>query len=231
MKPAQLTLNLPSIAARGWEDFLVSSSNAQAVEMIDGWRRWPDGRLILCGPARSGKTHLASIWAERCGARMLEAARLAAGGAAEEPCGADPLAVENVDRLATLAPADRETAEKALFHLYNRMGANRRPLLITGTGFPANWSVALPDLRSRLAAATVAGIGPPDDALLSCVMVKLFADRQLLVEPKVIGYMLDRMERSCAAAEALIDRLDAASLSSKRRVTIALAREHGGWRD
>ncbi|MEM9046738.1 MAG: DnaA/Hda family protein [Pseudomonadota bacterium] len=212
--------DLPLRTARGRDDFMVSSSNAMAVEMIDQWGEWPRARVLLVGPARTGKTHLASVWAAQSGAELVPAAGLA-DRVGE---GTLPLVVEDVDRAA------RDTAlEEALFHLINRYDAAGAPLLLTGTGEPGSWGIALPDLRSRLEAMALAEIGPPDDVLLSSVLVKLFADRQLRVEPKVIGYILNRMERSCAAAEALVERLDTASLRAKKRVTVPLVRDHAGW--
>ena len=55
--------------------------------------------------------------------------------------------------------------------------------------------------------------------LLHGVLVKLFADRQMDVDPKLLAYVLSRMERSIASAEALVARLDRESLASGRRIT------------
>lgn len=83
----------------------------------------------------------------------------------------------------------------------------------------------LPDLLSRLQAAAVARIGAPDDALLSAVLVKLFADRQITVPPALIAWLVLRMERSIAAARALVALLDARALAEGRPITRALAAE------
>ncbi len=56
-------------------------------------------------------------------------------------------------------------------------------LLLTTPAPPAALPIALADLASRLRALPVAGIAPPDDALLAAVLVKHFADRQLRVAP------------------------------------------------
>jgi chromosomal replication initiation ATPase DnaA len=95
--------------------------------------------------------------------------------------------------------------------------------LLTGRAAPGRWPVETPDLASRLAALPIARIDPPDDALLSSLMVKLFADRQLLVAPDVISYLSLRIERSFAAAEAAVDALDRLSLEHKKPVTRAMA--------
>ena len=88
-----------------------------------------------------------------------------------------------------------------------------------------SWPVALPDLRSRLKAATVVEIGEPDDELLAQVLVKLFADRQLAVDESLVSFLTTRTERSFAAARATVEKLDREALRLKRPVTRALAGE------
>lgn len=193
---------------------MISASNATAAALVDAWPDWPDKRLALVGPAGSGKSHLAAIWADEAGARVLAATELRASDA---PALADaPLVVED---------ADRGVDEEALFHLWNACAAAKRGLLLTGRTPPSEWPAALPDLASRLASLTPARIGDPDDALLSVVLLKLFADRQLSVRPAIIGYLLPRMERSFAAAQAMVERLDAQSLRRGVPLNTALARE------
>jgi chromosomal replication initiation ATPase DnaA len=80
-------------------------------------------------------------------------------------------------------------------------------------------------LRSRLLASPAVAVEPPDDALLSAVLVKLFADRQLRVSEDVINYLLLRLERSFAAAQEIVAALDRAALADQRAVTVPLARE------
>ena len=214
----QLSLALPRLDARGRDDFMVSPANATALALLDQWPDWPDRRLALVGPEGSGKSHLAAIWAAEAGARVLPAAGLAARDA---PALAQaPLVVEDADRGAAGG-----VDEAALFHLWNACAAAGRGLLLTGRTPPSDWPVALPDLASRLASLTPARIGDPDDALLSVVLLKLFADRQIAVRPAIIGYLLPRMERSFAAAQALVARLGATSLPRGVPLIAALARD------
>jgi chromosomal replication initiation ATPase DnaA len=66
-------------------------------------------------------------------------------------------------------------------------------------------------------------VQPPDEALLKAVLVKLFADRQLNVEPPVIDYLSLRMERSMAAASRIVTAIDRLALATHRKVTRPLA--------
>jgi chromosomal replication initiation ATPase DnaA len=220
----QMVLDLPARPALGRADFFVSPSNRLALAQLDSWPEWPAGRLAVAGPSGAGKTHLAHVWAARSGARVLPAAELRAFEPTSVAADA-ALAVEDVDRLTKLRGAARARAEETLFHLCNRLAAGGGSLMVSGRAAPARWRIRLPDLASRLRAAPVATLEPPDDALLAAVLVKLFADRQTEVGPDLIRYLLARMDRSFAAAEALVGELDRAGLARHRPITARLAAE------
>ena len=86
-------------------------------------------------------------------------------------------------------------------------------------------TIALPDLRSRIAAVTQLELGVPDDALLAALLVKFFADRQISVAPNLIPYLLRRVERSAEALEQVVRQLDAAGLARQAPLTRRLARQ------
>jgi chromosomal replication initiation ATPase DnaA len=211
--PEQLVFELPHRAAMGLEDFLVSQSNAAPVALVDRWPDWPVGAAVIAGPRGSGKTHLANVWLLRSGATIFEAAsisredvpRIAAFGA---------VIIEDVQSL---------TDEAALFHLLNLVREQRLQVLLTTDRAPGDLRIALPDLYSRLKALPLALIAAPDDALLRAVLVKLFADRQLSVEPHIIDYVLVRMERSMSAADRFVAEADRQALVLQRRVTRPIA--------
>jgi chromosomal replication initiation ATPase DnaA len=115
--------------------------------------------------------------------------------------------------------------DRTLFHIINNVRQHGHTLLITSRLWPMSWPVELADLRSRLKAATVVEIGEPDDELLSQVIVKLFSDRQLFVEDRLVAYMVARMERSLEAAQTLVERLDRLALARGSRITRTLAQE------
>lgn len=202
----QLVLDLPVRQALGRADFYVAPCNEQAVAQLEGWARWPEGRLALVGPSGSGKTHLAHVWAALSGARIVEAKDLKAEAAA------DALVVENVEQIGGNEPA--------LFHVYNEMSAKGGALLVTGLSAPSRWPISLADLRSRLESMPVVALEAPDDALLSMVMAKLFDDRQLPVSPKLIAYLLKRAGRSYSEVNSLVETLDKAALAAGRPLSV-----------
>ena len=221
---SQLTLDLEHRPALGRVDFMVSEANARAVGILDNWPGWPAGRMALIGPARAGKTHLAHVWMRESGAELCRAIELTIDKA-EWLANRGRVVLEDADRLSRLTAGNRREAEDATFHLYNLLDARQGALLVTGRIPPSQWHTLTRDLGSRLGALPVVRIAPPDDALLSSVIVKLFADRQIQVEPGVIRYLIHRMDRSFEAAEDIVSRLDDVALARKVRVSRSLAAE------
>ncbi|MCE6951727.1 chromosomal replication initiator DnaA [Cereibacter sphaeroides] len=213
----QLALDLPVRPALSREDFFVSPANALALASLDAWRGWPRGKMVLVGPRGSGKTHLAHVWAAQTGAELIPAATLAA---IDLPALAanGAVAVEDADGIA----GDAE-AEEALFHLHNLLIERGGVLLITAASPPRDWGLRLPDLKSRMQAAAVTRLEPPDDALLSAMLVKLFGDRQIAVPSMLVPWLVARMDRSCDAARALVAALDARSLAERRPISRQMA--------
>ena len=115
--------------------------------------------------------------------------------------------------------------EAGLFNAANAVRAAGSHLLVTARRFPSAWGVALPDLASRLKAAATVEIREPDDLLLAGVISKLFADRQVEVEPHVVQFLVRRIERSLATAIRVVDKLDSAALEQRTRISRSLAGE------
>ncbi len=214
--PRQLTLELPHRAAYGAEDFLVSGCNEAAVAGIDRWPNWLHSAMAVVGPGGSGKSHLVNVWRTRSGAIVLGAPELSAGSARrfEEY---KAIAIEDIDR----GIAD----EQVLFHILNMAAEQKKSVLLTSRNALGELAITLPDLRSRLRAVPLLSIANPDEALLSALLVKLFTDRQLVVEPHVISYLALRIERSTEAVARTVAEVDRAALASRRKVTRALVAE------
>lgn len=209
MPPRQLALPFVHAPSHAATDFLPADSNAGALAWLADDARWPQRRLVLFGPAGAGKTHLLHIWAERAGARLLTGPALAG----LPPPG--PVTVDDAD----LAPPE------PLLHLLNANAEAGHPALLAARLPPARWVVRLPDLASRLRAAAVAEIHPPEDSLLRALLARLLSDRQLQVAAPVQDWLLLRLPREAAALREAVARIDRVALASGRRVTRALAAE------
>ncbi len=212
----QLALAFAQRSALGADDFWVAPSNADAVAWIDRWRGWTSPALALHGPAGCGKTHLGQVFLAATGGTGIAAEDLAAADPARL-AEAPAILVEDADRMRG---AD---SERGLLHLYNLIAEANGRLLLTARIPPARWPVALADLASRVRAAPAVAIGAPDEGLIGAVLIKLFADRQVRVDPAVVAFLVARMERSFDAARRLAAALDAAALSEGRPITVPLA--------
>jgi len=216
VQPRQLAFALPHAESLTRDNFLEGPANAAGLGLIESWPEWPSRTMMLVGPEGSGKSHLATIWAQQAGARSTTAHALTAANVpAELTTGA--VVVEDLNAAAF--------DERALFHLLNLAREDQAYVLITARIVPSALEVELRDLRSRLRALPVISLQPPDDQLFRALIVKLCADRQLAVDEAVVGYLATRIERSYAAARRAVEHLDREALRLGRPVTKALVAE------
>lgn len=218
----QYHLPLPLRAAMLAEDFLVTDSNRDAATWILKLApsSWPSHCLILFGPRGCGKTHLLTAWTEKHKARRLDIGENALKEIVEGAATHRAFSVDDTDQIAGNA-----AHEEWLQHLYNATKASGLPLLLTAMTPPAAWGLALPDILSRLKSCAVAEIHQPDDALMRGMLVKQFADRQLLVDMDVIDYLVTRLERTGATIRDTVALLDKRSLEQARNITIPFAQQ------
>ena len=214
--PRQLVLALDHPVSYARDDFLAGPSNTAALALVERWPDWPNPVMALIGPEGSGKSHLAAMWAEISGARVLAANLL----------GEEMLPASLTTGALVLEDLEADSLdERALFHLINLAREEGAYVLITARNAPSGFRVGIRDLGSRLRALPAVTLAAPDDALLRLVMVKLAADRQIALEHAVVNYVANRIERSFAAARAAVMRLDEESMRMHRPVTRALAAE------
>ena len=204
----QLTFDLPADVRLGAEDFFVSQANEQAFAMLLAPQTWPNGKLALVGPASSGKTHLAGVFAAQSGAMILNAEAIDPAALMPDV----PVVIQDCDRLP-------QESEEWLFHAHNHLAMAGLPLLITGQTAPARWDIALPDLASRLTAATTVTITTPNAALLTAVLLKHFQDRQLAPAPDAMAYLIKHLPRSFEAVRDTVDTLDREALAQGKALT------------
>ncbi|MET1415146.1 hypothetical protein ABVF61_22935 [Roseibium sp. HPY-6] len=211
--PRQLPLELPHEAALGRDDYLVGASNRAAFELLERWPEWPSPVVILAGPVGSGKTHLVRAFEDEYRALVVSAHHLQEF-AVKDLVAAPVAIVEN---------AHLGVDDTALFHLLNASRQAGKNVLITSRTWPAAWKIKLPDLMSRLRAATPVEILEPDDELLRRVLVKLFSDRQISVDIGVVDYLVVRMERSLDVAIRAVEAIDQEALAGRVKITKPLA--------
>jgi chromosomal replication initiation ATPase DnaA len=204
----QLTFDLPLNVRQGAADFFVSDANELAYALMQTPQTWPGNNLALIGPAGSGKTHLARVFAAQTPAMIINAKDVRADTAL--PSG--NVVLEDGDAL-------RPDGEEWLFHVYNALARAGFILLLTSRLPPARWDITLPDLVSRLSTITSATIENPDDPLLTAVLLKHFADRQLAPTPDAVAFLIKRLPRSFDAVRNTVDTLDREALAQSKPLT------------
>lgn len=212
--PRQIPLDLGHEAGLSRDDLIVTGANRDAAAFVEAWPDWPGPSGIVVGPPGSGKTHLAAIWQAAAGAIQMATAELSTIGQ-QGLSGSENILIDDIGE----TPFDNS----GLFHLLNALRSGGGSLLMTARRYPASWPVDLPDLASRLKASATVAISEPDDVLLSGVITKLFADRQLSIDPAVVSYIVSRMERSLVTAIRIVGKIDSMALERKARITRNLA--------
>ncbi|WP_375627786.1 MULTISPECIES: DnaA regulatory inactivator HdaA [unclassified Bartonella] len=219
-RETQLSLNFPYDPIFQFEDLVVTESNRMAFQLIDHWPNWSLPIAVLVGKEGSGKTHFSNIWLQKADAFRIQ--------------------YNELDQAVTMASLGRsfliedidtgEINETELFHLINsikqaNLDARQATLLMTAQTLPSAWNLMLNDLKSRLNSVMFVEINQPDDALLTAVAFKLFSDRQLIVHPDTVYYLVSRCERSLFSLKRVVDSVDQLALQRKRKITRAVIAE------
>ena len=211
----QLIFDLPCYPAIGTEDFFVSKANSLAFEVVQNWANWNDRRVLITGGKGSGKTHLSHVWANLSGARFIEL-----NNQEQDLWNIKTLIIENIDLIISIP-----TFEEKLFHLLNFAKQLDIYVLMTSSVAASRLGVQLLDLSSRLQATEHFPIYPPDDALLSAVLVKQFSDRQINISPSLIEYILKRITRSLSSVSNFVVSLDNLMMKTKKGPSRAMISE------
>ena len=216
VRPRQLAFALPHAESLTRDNFLEGPANEAALALVERWPDWPHRIMWIAGEQGSGKSHLATIWAERSGARVVSAHALTSASVPDD-LATGALVVEDLKAGGF--------DERALFHLMNLAREDAAFVLMTARVPPSAFEIELRDLRSRLRAVPVVSLASPDDLLFRALIVKFCADRQMAVDESLVGYLASRVERSYAAARRTVEFLDTEALRLGRPVTRALAAE------
>jgi chromosomal replication initiation ATPase DnaA len=118
---------------------------------------------------------------------------------------------------------DADTSgSRVLFDAWNRAQEDALPLLLISRWRPADWNIDLPDLRSRLGAALLLEISPPDDEMVEQLLQKQLADRGAAISVDALSYVKRRVERSYAAIEAFARNANALAMAENAPVNLPL---------
>ena len=215
----QLIIDMPKRSALDREDFMVNECNQEAIQFIDTFYQRKMKSGVLIGPKGSGKSHLVNVFCKN-----FEKEKWIISEKKEKDIYRvfqenNVVIIEDIDLIASL------DEEKYLFHSINLSKELNKILLLTSGLDLSKINIKTPDLRSRLDSIQSVNILEPNDDLMNILILKLFHDRQILIKPNIISYLMQRVERSYLGISEIVDLIDNVSLSKKKSISINLIKE------
>ena len=225
-KNNQFSFNLENKLIHEKNDFLVSKCNQQAFNVIEQWPNWDIRKLILIGEKGCGKTHLSKIWQIKSNAIFFDIGLYKSKSYESIFKTNKHFVIENINSsIIKFKKKEKIEAEKYLLHFYNLIEEKKGYLILTDNISPKFWDINLPDLKSRVLSSPSVFIDQPDDNFLSLLLVKLFADKQILINKKIIKFIVNRSERSFTNLQLIVDIINKKSLTTKKKINLNFVKE------
>ena len=207
----QKIFNFDTSSKNTLDDFYVSNSNKEAYDFVFNNNNQFKYSIIY-GPTKSGKTHLGNIWLKKNNALMLK--------------NINTFNDLNFNQNIFIDNFTENLNEENLFHIINHCNNNSLKILLSTNLYLYEYNFLLNDLLSRLKTFNFFEIKLPDDDLLINIILKLFNDRQIIVNNiELIPFILKRINRTYKSIHDLIDKIDKLTLEKKRELTIPLIKE------
>jgi chromosomal replication initiator protein len=223
----QQILDFPVAEVMTFDNFVTCDGNSAALQFA---RRITDeseteNLLYLHGPSGSGKTHLLKAVEQAIspGLSKTYLSCCALSGADEllEHFNNAPFLL--LDDLHQL-PDDRQL-RNALWQLFNDFNSAGRPVVMAGLMPPRELKYLDDHLVSRLLWGLVARVDASDDQSRRMILKKVADDLQVRVPDEVVSYILATTSREVGDLIKAFEMLYKTSLSTKRKITLPLARE------
>jgi DnaA family protein len=224
MTPATGQITLPFARYERIDfDLYLTTANQETVASLQRTAAGTDARNhYLWGSSGSGKSHLLQAACTRVSARGRTAAylplrqhRQLAPAMLSGLAQYDLVCVDDLDSIQ-----GEPEWEQSIFILFNEMREQIKPVLFSAALSPHGIGIVMPDLKSRLAWDLVFHLAPIDDASLLTALQRRARARMFDLPDEVVEYLVKRVPRDTHSLFKLLDRLDAASLQSQKRLTI-----------
>jgi chromosomal replication initiation ATPase DnaA len=196
-------------------DFYVSKSNYFAFNIINSWPKWEKNFLNICGDKYSGKSHLINIFLKKFKGIIIDA------NSFENDHLKKIKSYENI----VLENLTEETDERLIYSLFNIIDQDNKYLIINSLIPIEKINFKLIDLRSRTKNCLVAQIEKPDDELMFALILKNLSDRQIVIDKKLIDYIIKRIDRSYGKIFEFIYKIDEISLKKKKSIDFKIIKE------
>ena len=197
------------------QDFYVSNSNQDAYKLINLWPKWEKKFLNICGDRFSGKTHLVNIFQKNFEAIKIDAIELNDNFLNQAKLNKN-IIIENIDQ---------DTNDELLYSIYNLVDIEDKFLITTSKIPISEINFILNDLRSRCSNFVVSKISNPDDDLVYALIIKNLSDRQILIDKKLVDYIVKRITRSYGKISDFIYKIDQISLKEKKSIDFKIIKK------
>ena len=198
-----------------YEDFFVSKSNYFAFTLIEKWPKWEKNIVNIHGEKSSGKTHLANIFYKKNKAKKIT----------EDQLNDELIKNLKIYENIILEDFENKIEERLLYSLFNLVDSDNKYLLINSLKPISEMSFLLDDLKSRSKNCLFAKIESPDDDLVFAIILKIFSDKQITVDKKLINFIIKRIDRSYGKISDFIYKIDELSLKKKKPINIKTIKE------
>ena len=196
-------------------DFFVSKSNKHIYDFLLRWPLWEKNLVNICGENFSGKSHLINIFIKKFKGVIFNAETF------------DNNDLSNLDshQNIVLENLNNKINEKLIYTLINTIEQNNKYLVITSYRPVSELNFNLNDLKSRAKNFLIQNIQKPDDELIFALLIKNLSDRQIVIEKKLVNYIVKRIQRSYSKIFDFIYKIDEMSLKKKKPININLVKE------
>ena len=197
------------------DDFYVGKSNYYPFELLNKWPNWENNFLNISGEKFSGKTHLTNIFLKKFNGFKIESNLL----------NDESLKEIKLYQNIILENLNLDINEKLIYTLFNIVDQDNKFLVITSSVPVAEIDFKLKDLKSRTKNCVLAKIENPDDELMFALILKNLADRQIILDKKLIDFIIKRVERSYSKIFEFIYKIDKISLKKKKSIDFKIINE------
>ena len=211
----QLLLNFNQKQNFNYNDFYVSESNYFAFKLVDTWPKWDRNIINIYGEKSCGKSHLAEIFSKKNKAKIIE----------EKNLSSQVFKILKVYENIVLDNFQNKTEETLLYSLMNLIDQDNKYLIINSNIPVTRMQFNLKDLISRVKNCILAEIKRPDDDLIFALILKNFSDKQILIDKKIIDYIVKRIDRSYGKISDFIYKIDEVSLKKKKPINLKTIKE------
>ena len=197
------------------EDYYVSKSNNHLLKLLNSWPKWEKNFINLIGERFSGKTHLINIFLKKFKGIKIDAGQI------DDKFLNKIKIYENI----IIENLNNKVNESLFYTLLNIIDQDNKYLIVTSLTPIVEINFSLNDLNSRSKNFLLANIEKPDDDLIFAIILKNLSDRQILIEKKLLEFIIKRIDRSYSKIFDFIYKIDEVSLKRKKPIDFKIIKE------